>query len=82
MRDKHVRRRPDTPERKNTPKKEKTNLVGVDEKSRDVCGRCPRLMAEWVHHCGIYEWPQVGGGAGAGAPSLLSDVAPVQVCSV
>lgn len=59
----------------------KTNLVGVDEAGGDVCRRSPQLMAEWVHHRGIYEWPQVCGG-GAGAPSLLSDVAPVQVCSV
>lgn len=32
-----------------------------------------------MHQRGIYEWPQVWGGGGA--PSLVSDATPVQVCS-
>ena len=75
-----------------TRKKKKTNLVGLNEKSGDICRDSPLVMGEWVYHCGIYEWPQVCGREGreteggrdgpAGALSLLSDVTLVQVCSV
>lgn len=60
----------------------RTNLVGVDEKSSDICRGSPLPSAEWVYHHGIYEWPQVCRRREAGTPSLLSDVTPVQVCAV
>lgn len=47
-------------ELKNT--RERTNLVGLDEKSSDVCRGAVLVMAERVYHCGIYEWPEVWGG--------------------
>lgn len=74
-------------ELKNT--KKKANLVGLDEKSGDICHGSLLVMAEWVYHCGIYEWPQVCGrkvgrrrDGPAGTLPLLSDVTPVQVRSV
>jgi len=40
----------------------KTNLVGLYERSSDICHGSLLVMGEWVYHCGIYEWPQVCGG--------------------
>lgn len=41
--------------------KKKTNLVGLDEKSCDICRDSLLVMGEWVYHCSVYEWPQVCG---------------------
>lgn len=35
-------------------RQKKTNLVGLDEKSSDICRDSPLVKGEWVYHCGIY----------------------------